>query len=150
MTYFDFNARVIGLDAFPPEDRPPVTATAMSFHAMLWLGLGLGVVLALGLFLWWRGRLFESRRTLKVIQYCLPVPFVVNEMGWVTAEVGRQPWIVYRLLRTDAGLSHIVPASHVAISLVMFMILYIGLLSLTVYLVRKTVLEGPGPEEVRS
>jgi cytochrome d ubiquinol oxidase subunit I len=67
MTYFDFDARVTGLDAFAPEDRPPVTATAMSFHAMLWLGLGLAVVLGLGGFLWWRGRLFVSRRYLKVL-----------------------------------------------------------------------------------
>jgi len=134
MTYFDFDARVIGLDAFAPEDRPPVTATAMSFHAMLWLGLGLGVVLALGVFLWWRGRLFVSRRYLKVLCYCLPIPFVVNEVGWVTAEVGRQPWSVYRLLRTEDALSRTVPAAHVAISLLMFVVIYIGLLGLTFHL----------------
>jgi cytochrome d ubiquinol oxidase subunit I len=144
MTYFDFDARVIGLDAFAPEDRPPVTATAMSFHAMLWLGLGLGVVLALGVFLWWRGRLFVSRRYLKVLCYCLPIPFVVNEVGWVTAEVGRQPWSVYRLLRTEDALSRTVPAAHVAISLLMFVVIYIGLLGLTFHLVRKKVLQGPG------
>jgi cytochrome d ubiquinol oxidase subunit I len=152
MTYFDFNARVTGLDAFAPEDRPPVTATAMSFHAMLWLGLGLGVVLALGAFLWWRGSLFESRRYLKVLFYCLPIPFVVNEVGWVTAEVGRQPWSVYHLLRTEDAFSRSVPASHVAVSLLMFVVIYIGLLGLTLHLVRKKVLQGPGEgaQEVRS
>jgi cytochrome d ubiquinol oxidase subunit I len=152
MTYFDFNARVTGLDAFAPEDRPPVTATAMSFHAMLWLGLGLGVVLALGAFLWWRGSLFESRRYLKVLFYCLPIPFVVNEVGWVTAEVGRQPWSVYHLLRTEDAFSRSVPASHVAVSLLMFVVIYIGLLGLTLHLVRKRVLQGPGEgaQEVRS
>jgi cytochrome d ubiquinol oxidase subunit I len=144
MTYFDFDARVTGLDAFAPEDRPPVTATAMSFHAMLWLGLGLGVVLGLGGFLWWRGRLFVSRRYLKVLCYCLPIPFVVNEVGWVTAEIGRQPWSVYHLLRTQDALSRSVPAAQVAASLVMFVVTYIGLLGLTLYLVRKKVLEGPG------
>ena len=144
MTYFDFNARVTGLDAFAPEDRPPVTATAMSFHAMLWLGLSLAAVLGLGGFLWWRGRLFESRRYLKVLYYCLPIPFVVNEVGWVTAEVGRQPWIVYRLLRTEDAFSRTVPAAQVAVSLLMFVVVYIGLLGLTLHLVRKKVLEGPG------
>jgi len=144
MTYFDFDARVTGLDSFAPEDRPPVTATAMSFHAMFWLGLGLGVVLALGVFLWWRGRLFVSRRYLKVLCYCLPIPFVVNEVGWVTAEVGRQPWSVYRLLRTEDAFSRTVPAAQVAISLLMFVVIYIGLLGLTFHLVRKKVLEGPG------
>ena len=144
MTYFDFDARVTGLDAFAPEDRPPVTATAMSFHAMLWLGLGLAVVLGLGGFLWWRGRLFVSRRYLKVLYYCLPIPFVVNEVGWVTAEVGRQPWIVYRLLRTEEAFSRTVPAAQVAVSLLMFVVVYIGLLGLTLHLVRKKVLEGPG------
>jgi cytochrome d ubiquinol oxidase subunit I len=144
MTYFDFNARVTGLDAFAPEDRPPVTATAMSFHAMLWLGLGLAVVLGLGGFLWWRDRLFVSRRYLKLLCYCLPVPFVVNELGWVTAEVGRQPWIVYRLLRTEEAFSRTVPAAQVAASLLMFVVVYIGLLGLTLHLVRKKVLEGPG------
>ena len=152
MTYFDFNARVTGLDAFAPEDRPPVTATAMSFHAMLWLGLGLGVVLALGVFLWWRGRLFVSRRYLRVLSYCLPIPFAVNEVGWVTAEIGRQPWSVYHLLRTEDAFSHSVPAAQVAISLLMFVIIYIGLLGLTLHLVRKRVLQGPGQgaEEVPS
>jgi cytochrome bd ubiquinol oxidase subunit I len=152
MTYFDFDARVTGLDAFAPEDRPPVTATAMTFHAMLWLGLGLGVVLALGVFLWWRGRLFVSRRYLKVLCYCLPIPFVVNEVGWVTAEVGRQPWSVYRLLRTKDAFSGAVPSEQVAISLLMFVVIYIGLLGLTFYLVRKKVLQGPGGggEEVPS
>jgi cytochrome bd ubiquinol oxidase subunit I len=144
MTYFDFNARVTGLDAFAPEDRPPVTATAMSFHAMLWLGLSLAVVLGLGGLLWWRGRLFESRRYLKLLCYCLPIPFVVNEVGWVTAEVGRQPWIVYRLLRTEDAFSRTVPAAQVAVSLLMFVVVYIGLLGLTLHLVRKKVLEGPG------
>jgi cytochrome d ubiquinol oxidase subunit I len=144
MTYFDFDARVTGLDSFAPEDRPPVTATAMSFHAMFWLGLGLGVVLALGVFLWWRGRLFVSRRYLKVLCYCLPIPFVVNEVGWVTAEVGRQPWSVYRLLRTEDAFSRTVPAAQVAISLLMFVVIYMGLLGLTFHLVRKKVLEGPG------
>jgi cytochrome d ubiquinol oxidase subunit I len=152
MTYFDFDARVTGLDAFAPEDRPPVTATAMTFHAMLWLGLGLGVVLALGVFLWWRGRLFVSRRYLKVLCYCLPIPFVVNEVGWVTAEVGRQPWSVYRLLRTKDAFSGSVPSEQVAISLLMFVVIYIGLLGITFYLVRKKVLQGPGGggEEVPS
>jgi cytochrome d ubiquinol oxidase subunit I len=144
MTYFDFNARVTGLDDFAPEDRPPVTATAMSFHAMLWLGLGLAVVLGLGGFLWWRDRLFVSRRYLKLLCYCLPVPFVVNEVGWVTAEVGRQPWIVYRLLRTEEAFSRTVPAAQVAVSLLMFVVIYIGLVGLTLHLVRKKVLEGPG------
>jgi cytochrome d ubiquinol oxidase subunit I len=152
MTYFDFNARVTGLDAFAPEDRPPVTATAMSFHAMLWLGLALGVVLALGVFLWWRGRLYVSRRYLRVLCYCLPIPFVVNEAGWVTAEVGRQPWSVYRLLRTEDAFSRSVPASHVAVSLLMFVVIYLAVLGLTVHLVRKKVLQGPGEgaEEVPS
>jgi cytochrome d ubiquinol oxidase subunit I len=152
MTYFDFNARVTGLDAFAPEDRPPVTATAMSFHAMLWLGLGLGVVLAVGVFLWWRGRLFVSRRYLKVLCYCLPIPFVVNEVGWVTAEIGRQPWSVYHLLRTEDAFSSSVPAAQVVLSLLMFVVIYIGLLGLTLHLVRKKVLQGPGEgtEEVPS
>jgi cytochrome bd ubiquinol oxidase subunit I len=144
MTYFDFNARVTGLDAFAPEDRPPVTATAMSFHAMLWLGLGLAAVLGLGGLLWWRDRLFVSRRYLKLLCYCMPIPFVVNEVGWVTAEVGRQPWIVYRLLRTEEAFSRTVPAAQVAVSLLMFVVVYIGLLGLTLHLVRKKVLEGPG------
>ena len=152
MTYFDFDARVTGLDAFAPEDRPPVTATAMSFHAMLWLGLALGVVLALGVFLWWRGRLFVSRRYLRVLCYCLPIPFVVNEVGWVTAEVGRQPWSVYHLLRTEDAFSRTVPAAHVAASLLMFAVIYLGLFGLTLHLIRKQVLQGPGgdAEEVPS
>jgi len=143
MVYFDTKAEVKGLDAFPPNDLPPVMFTAMSFHAMVWPGMFCIFLMACGVFLLWRKKLYETRWYLKGLFWLIPLPYVINEIGWFTAEVGRQPWTVYHLLRTSQSYSPTVPAAQVLASLIMFTLAYACLFALFLYLLRRTILKGP-------
>ncbi len=143
MVYYDFNAEIKGLDAFPPEDLPPVAATAISFHAMVWAGFLMILVALVGLFLLWRRKLFDARWYLRVLLWMIPLPFLVNQLGWLTAEVGRQPWIVYGLLRTEEAFSPSVPAWQILVSLIMFTLIYAALFALGIYLMRRFIVKGP-------
>ena len=143
MVYFDPNAEIKGLDAFPAQDLPPVMFTAMSFHAMVWPGMALILVMAFGVFLLWRKRLYDKRWYLKLLFWLIPVPYLLNEIGWFTAEIGRQPWSVYHLLRTADSYSPTVPAGQVLASIILFTLVYAGLGALFFYLMRKKILAGP-------
>jgi len=138
----DPNAEVKGLKAFPPEDRPPVLINFLAFKLMV----GLGVYFALiTLYAWLhRNRLTESPGLLKLMVLSIPLPYVAAEAGWVLAEVGRQPWIVYGLMRTSDAVSPIA-GSQVLTSLVAFIVVY-GLLGcLGFYLMAKHAMKGPEP-----
>jgi len=138
----DAKAEVKGLKAFPPADRPPVLINFISFKLMV----GLGVYFALITLYAWvrRNRLPESPGLLKLMVLSIPLPYVAAEAGWVLAEVGRQPWIVYGLMRTSDAASP-VAGSQVLISLVAFIVVY-GLLGcLGFYLMAKHAMKGPEP-----
>ena len=117
LVHGDATKPVTGLQAFPPQDRPPVNPVFQAYHAMIGIGMGLIGLSLLGVFLWWRGSLFETRWLLWVFVPAVLGPQMANQLGWFTAEVGRQPWIVYGLMRTRRrGLSsgHQRPDSRVA------------------------------------
>jgi cytochrome d ubiquinol oxidase subunit I len=143
MVHGDAAAEVQGLDAFPPGDVPPVWMTFVSFHNMVLLGLLFQALTFLGLILWWRGRLDGARWFWKAMLVASPLPLVAIQFGWVAAEVGRQPWIVYRLLRTADAASPTVSAGEVLFSLVMFSAIYLLLLALYLYTLLRKVQQGP-------
>jgi cytochrome d ubiquinol oxidase subunit I len=91
---------VTGLNAFEPEDRPPVNIVFQSYHAMVAIGMALILISLLGALYWWRGRLWHTRWLLWILVFAVLGPQLANQLGWLSAEVGRQPWIVYHLLRT--------------------------------------------------
>lgn len=100
-----WDGQVTGLKEFPRQDRPPVVPVFFSFRLMVGIGfLLLAVALAAGL-LWWRGRLYQSRGMLKILVAAQPLGFLATYLGWITSEVGRQPWIVYGIMRTSQGVS---------------------------------------------
>ncbi len=121
LAYYYPSAVVKGLKDFPPEDRPPVALTFYSFRLMVLLGFYFPILTFFGLLRW--RRIAESRRYLKVVLYSLPLPFIAVQVGWIVTEVGRQPWIVYNLVRTRDAVSPIA-ASQVAVSLVAFVLVY--------------------------
>ena len=109
---------------------------------------GLHIALtALGLFLWWKGKLFENRLFLKLAIYSLPGPLIANQLGWISAEVGRQPWIVYRVpgMRTADAISVTVPAWQILASIIMFVVIYSLLFGLWVFMLKKAIRKGPDP-----
>ncbi len=140
------DAVVKGLNDFPRDEWPPILLTFFSFHLMFLIGMALIAFPALGLLFLWRGVLFDTvwgRAYLWLAVLCAPLPVICNELGWITAEVGRQPWIVYRVMRTADAISVSVPASHILASLIIFAGIY-GLLFLVwALLLRREVRHGP-------
>ena len=134
------SAEVKGLDAFPAEDIPPVLPTFLSFRFMVACA-GLFVLLAIAA--WWRRKDLENHPLLmKALIYVIPLPYLGIMAGWAVAEIGRQPWIVYGLMRTSDAVSP-VPTSSVGLSLAAFIVIYTFLGILDIYLLRKYAKKGP-------
>lgn len=144
----DINAEIVGLEQFEPKDRPPVQAVFQSFHLMVALGgLMIGLTLA-GCFFWWRGWLFDTNKGLTrlylwAMVFAVLLPQIANQAGWFSAEVGRQPWVVYGLLRTGDGLSESVIAGEVWFSLILFGVIYALLFALFIFLLDRKIKQGP-------
>jgi cytochrome bd ubiquinol oxidase subunit I len=142
----DWNGLVAGLTSVPPKDRPPVPIVFFAFRAMvgIWL-LMLGIVFA-GLWLRWRGRLYDARRFHIACAVSSPLPFLAVLSGWTVTEVGRQPYVVYGYLRTADAIAP-VAASATAASLAMFVVVYAVLLLAFFFYATRLVLRGPSIEE---
>jgi cytochrome d ubiquinol oxidase subunit I len=110
---------------------------------MVGIGTGLIGLSLLGLLLWWRGSLFETRWLLWVFVLAVLGPQAANQLGWFTAEVGRQPWIVYGLMRTSDAVSPLVSAGQILASLVLFLLIYLALFILFIYLLDQKIRHGP-------
>ena len=132
-----------GLREFAPEDRPPVNLSFQFYHGMVAIGFGMIAVAALGFLYFRRGSLFEKRWLLWLLVLSVLGPQLANELGWFAAEVGRQPWIVYGLMRTSEGLSAVVKAEMVLASLVLFTLIYLLLFAVFVYLLNDKIQHGP-------
>lgn len=144
----DPKGRVEGLKEVPPQDRPPVKAPFFGFRLMVGLGL-LFILLGLGgALLWWRGRLEASPRYLQALTLSTPLGFVATIAGWVVAETGRQPWTVQGMIRTADSVSPVAPAA-VAVSLLLFVLVYGALFSAYLYFCRVVVRRGPQPPPQR-
>lgn len=145
--FHSFNAKVTGLKDIPKDERPPVLITFVSFRAMMSIGF---LMIFLTCYGWTkRNKLLESPKYLKTMLFAIPLPYIAIEMGWVVAEVGRQPWIVYNILKTIDAVSPI--AGHqVLLSLIGFIIVYTLLGAVGLYLIIKYVKQGPLPEKSNS
>ena len=144
LSFGDANAEVKGLKDFPKEDRPPVAATFWSFRIMIAMG---GIFLLLALFATLqRKRDMPGSKLLKYLVWNIPVPYIAIAFGWAVAEIGRQPWIVYGLMRTSDAVSP-VPASSISVSLVGFIAVYTLLGILDIWLLRKYAMLGPEGQE---
>jgi cytochrome d ubiquinol oxidase subunit I len=142
----DFTTPVKGLNAFPKGNRPSATAVGFVFqtyHLMVAIGMTLIGLTLLASFLWWRGKLFEQKWLLQIFAWSVLLPQIGNQVGWYSAEVGRQPWVVYGLLRTSDALSQSLRAEQVWFSLLMFTFVYALLFVLFLYLLNKKIKHGP-------
>jgi cytochrome d ubiquinol oxidase subunit I len=148
LAYGNFHATVDGLNAYATESWPPVELTYYAYHIMVGLGTIFIAIMLLGVFLLWRRRLFQSRWYLWIFMLALPFPYLANEAGWVVAEVGRQPWLVYGLFRTAQGTSANVAAGETIFTTLGFGGVYLMLGILFLLLVGRVILEGPREETV--
>ena len=150
MAFGDVHAPVKGINEFPPENIPPLWLTFVSFHNMVLLGLYFIAAMGWGMLLLVRGKLWERRRYLTLLVWSLPLPVVACQLGWMAAEVGRQPWIVYGLLRTADGVSHGVPAGDILATIILFSLVYLALGALWLFLLVREVKHGPEPAAARA
>ena len=148
LTYRRWNANVQGLDAFPKEEWPSnIPLLYYSYHIMVGLGTFFIAVMVVALFLLWRGRIFSARWMLWILMLSAPLPYIANTAGWMTAELGRQPWLLYGLMRTDDGYSKVVSTGNGMFTLLGFMGMYMALGILFLFLVRREIEHGPGAGE---
>ena len=136
----DINAEIRGLKDFPKEERPPVLITSFAFKGMVGLGGYFVLMTIIGWFK--RNRLVDSPKFLKLMLFSIPLPYVACELGWVVAEVGRQPWIVYGLMKTSDAVSPIAQ-SQVLTSLIAFILVYSLLGATGFYLIAKNSIKDP-------
>jgi cytochrome bd ubiquinol oxidase subunit I len=134
---------VTGLNAFAPKDRPPVNIVFQTYHLMVAIGMGLIAVSLLALLYLPRGRLFEQRRLLWILVFSVLGPQAANQLGWASAEIGRQPYIVYNLLKTSDAYSPNVSSGELLFSLLLFFMVYALLLSLFIFLLNHKIQHGP-------
>lgn len=144
IAYGDFSADVRGLTAFPESDWPTnIEFLYYSFHVMVGLGTIFIGLMSLGVLLLRRGRLWTTRWMLWILMMALPFPFIANTAGWMTAEFGRQPWLVYGLMRTVEGVSPTVHSGTTLFTTLGFAGLYFVLGALFLLLVMKEIARGP-------
>jgi cytochrome d ubiquinol oxidase subunit I len=141
----DPDYEVKGLNDFPPDERPPLGLTFVPFHLMFYLGMYFIGFTGLGILLLWRKKLYSNKLFMKLAFFSIPLPIITNELGWIAAEVGRQPWIVYRVpgMRTSQAVSISVTAGEILASIIMFSVIYTLLFFLWIYLLRRAVRKGP-------
>lgn len=143
LTFGDASKPVRGLREFKPEDRPPVNLSFQFYHIMAGVGFGMIVLAGLGLACFWGGSLSRRRWLLWLLTLSVLGPQIANQTGWFAAEVGRQPWLVYGLLRTSDGLSAVVKANTVLTSIVLFSAVYLLLFAVFIYLLNDKIQHGP-------
>ncbi|HOD82570.1 MAG: Cytochrome bd-I ubiquinol oxidase subunit 1 [Planctomycetes bacterium ADurb.Bin126] len=155
MAFGDADAEVKGLNDFPRSNWPPLAMTFYPFHLMVLLGGWFVVLPAMGLVLFRRRLQGGSRWLLWVMVLSIPLPFIANELGWIAAEVGRQPWIVYGVMRTADAASPVavVPAGQILAAIILLSLVYLALLGVWFHLIRRTIakeLESPEPGPIQA
>lgn len=144
LTYNRWKAEVKGLDAFPRDQWPDaIPLLYYSYHIMVGLGTIFIAIMALSTWLLRKGRLYHYRPMLWVLMLAFPFPYIANTAGWMTAELGRQPWLIYGLMRTSEGASSHVSAGNAMFTLMGFMGMYTLLSVLFLFLVYREIEHGP-------
>ncbi|MGQ1929471.1 cytochrome ubiquinol oxidase subunit I [Ornithobacterium rhinotracheale] len=147
LTHHNFDAPVRGLNGFPQDEIPTqINAIFQFYHLMVAIGMFLILLCVYASIQLYRGKLFEKKWLLRIFVFSVILPQIANQVGWFAAEMGRQPWVVYKLLRTSDALSKAVSANQIMFSLVLFTLVYLLLLCLFFYMLTKKIMHGPYDE----
>jgi len=149
MSFHKGSAEVIGLKDIPPDERPPVLPTFLSFKFMVAFGLLMILLSFLGWLKGKRGRLESSPKFLRLMVWLIPLPYIAIQLGWIVTEIGRQPWIVYGLMKTADGVSPALIPGQVVLSLILFTVFYGALGVVDIFLLAKYARRGPVPAEAQ-
>ncbi|MCL2026643.1 MAG: cytochrome ubiquinol oxidase subunit I, partial [Leptospirales bacterium] len=140
---FDTDAEVIGLDKFSADELPPLLPTYLSYSFMIILGMLFGAIAVVSLALIATKKLFNANWFLKALVIASPLGLLTCELGWIAAEIGRQPWVVYKVLRTAEAGSPAVPAWQILLTLILFTIVYLLLVGVCLKIFVKIMKKGP-------
>jgi cytochrome bd ubiquinol oxidase subunit I len=143
LTYTDVNAEVKGLKDFPQSDWPPLFLTFTSYHGMVALGILFILIMGLSAFYLYRKTIYEKKFLLKILIWSIPLPLLACQLGWIAAEVGRQPWIVYKLMKTADAASSNVSAGEILFSIILFSLIYIFLGAIFLFILIRKIKAGP-------
>jgi cytochrome d ubiquinol oxidase subunit I len=144
LTYQEWDKQIAGMDQFKKEELPSnIPALYYSYHIMVGLGTIFIAIMGLAVFLLWKRKLYSFKPLLWSILFLVPFPYIANITGWYTAELGRQPYLVYGLLKTSEGVSPNVSSGNTLFTLLGFVALYMLLGLLFLILVGKTIYQGP-------
>ncbi|MBN2160099.1 MAG: cytochrome ubiquinol oxidase subunit I [Spirochaetes bacterium] len=141
--HFDPNAKVPGLDEFKEDELPPIEVSYFTYHGMILLGSFFALMAVIGFFLIIRKKIYDSRWYLWILMLSIPLPFISNELGWMSAEIGRQPWAVYGVLKTADAASVVVPAWQILFSIILFSAIYLLLFAVFMKLLLAIIRKGP-------
>ncbi len=147
LIYRDASKPVTGLDQIPKDEWPNVQVVFQSYHAMIAMWGFMVLAVLLGFIYWKKIKSFKTKWPLRLLVISVLFPQIANQVGWMTAEVGRQPWIVYKLLRTSDGVSRSIAAAQVGRSIIMFIVIYFFLLFLFLFLLDRKIKQGPHMED---
>ena len=142
----DWTAKEVGLEAFPPDERPPVIIPFFAFRIMVGMGLIMLAISWIGVVLIWRGRLESARWFLWAAFLSFPTGFVAVLCGWYTAEVGRQPWVVWHILRTEDAISPSLTGGVALFSLIAYVVVYAVIYSFGLTYIYRLLRKGPAAE----
>jgi len=143
MIYFNPDATVQGLNDFEVELHPPVAITSQTYRIMIALGSLFALISLIAIILIVRKKIYEADWFLKILLFAIPLPLISNEMGWMVAEIGRQPWAVYGVLKTADAASVVVPAWQILATIIMFTILYLILFVFFIKFLTGIIKKGP-------
>lgn len=147
LTGLSFDREIKGFNSFPPENRPAIEVVFQTFHLMVLFGGALLLTGLVGSILLFRKKLARQKWFLWLLVCIVPLPYINNELGWVTAEIGRQPWVIYGLLRTADGSNTTVPFAQVLITLIALFVIYIIISFFAFFFLKRTISKGPVSEE---
>ncbi len=153
LTYHDFKTPVRGLNEFPKDEWPNVSAVFHVYHVMIFMWAFMFLCVAFAVLFWRKKILDKSKWLLRALVISVVFPQLANQAGWFTAEMGRQPWLVYKLLRTVNGVSASIQSGQVVASIIMFIVIYVLLFALFLYLLDQKIKHGPEdhmPSEYRN
>ena len=140
---FDLNSEIKGLKEFPRETWPPVNLVFQTYHMMVGVGVFAIFMGLWGAFLLATNRLYTAKKYLFVLPFLIPLPHLAHETGWISAEVGRQPWIIYKIMKTSEAISPVVSSGQILMSLIAFFVIYFLLFIMFTFLFFKIVKKGP-------
>lgn len=145
LAFGDVNAKIQGINEFPKDEIPPLFLTFVSYHNMVVLGVYFIFITALSTYFLIKNKLFNKKKLLRILIWSTPLPLIACQLGWITAEVGRQPWIVYKLMKTKDAVSITVSTGELLFSILLFALIYLLLFSIFLYLLFRKVKQGPEP-----